>query len=231
MAILITGSKGFIGSKLLQKLEYPVVHTIDLKNGQNLLTCDLPEDVDVIYHLAAQTSVEASWHDPVNDAHNYLMMARLVHNYPNARIIYANSAAAIPPISSPYGLSKHACAEYLTHFHHDYVVCTFPNVYGPGSKSVVDRFKGADMVTIYGDGSHIRDYVHVYDIVQGLLRARNWGVGEYQMGSGIGTAVKDLVKPGQQVVYAPERQEAVESILRNDTPDWQPTINIHDYLS
>lgn len=223
--ILVTGSAGFIGSLLMKKIH---AIGIDLKDGRSLLTCDLPE-VDIIYHLAAQSSVESSWSDPMHDADNLKMTARLAHYYPNTKIIYASSAAAQNPISSPYGLSKAAAADYLKHFHRKSVICVFPNVYGPGSQSVVDKFKDRDEVVIYGDGTHIRDYVHVDDIVTGLILAQDWKTGEYFMGSELGTSVLELAE-GKLVDFQPERMEAVESILHNTTPNWEPTVKVLEYV-
>ena len=226
--ILVTGYSGYIGSLLFEELD-SVATGVDLKDGMNLITCDLPKDIDVIYHLAAQSSVESSWHDPVYDADNLRMTIRLVKEYPNARIIYANSAAAKSPIMSPYGFSKWASGEYIKTFHKDYVICTFPNVYGRNDKSVVDIFKNLDEVTIYGDGLQLRDYVHVDDIVEGLLSAIDWPKGEYEMGSGIATSVLDLAK-GKKINFAPARKEARESVLTNNTPNWFSTIKVLEYL-
>ena len=223
--ILISGFKGFIGSHLFKRLN---AIGIDLKDGQNLLTCDLPKDIDVIYHLASQSQVEPSWTDPLHDLDNIRITARLVKEYPNARIIYANSCASIN-VSSPYGFSKWASGEYLKKFHKNYISCVFPNIYGEGSHSVVDIFKGKDKVTIYGDGSHIRDYVHVDDLVEGLLKAQNWLVGEYYMGSGISTPVIDLAQ-GKEIIFAPERKEDIEVVVPNTTPDWLPKINVLEYI-
>jgi nucleoside-diphosphate-sugar epimerase len=224
MQVLITGHRGFIGSLLANEVE---AAGVDLKDGQNLLSCSLPEAY-LVYHLAAQTSVEASWGDPVHDMDNLRMVARIVKKYPHAKIVYASSAAAIDP-KSPYGFSKWAGAEYLKRFHKNAVICVFPNVYGRGSKSVVDLFKDKEKVTIYGDGEQIRDYVHVDDIVEGLVQARNWPAGEYFMGSGKGTSVLQLAE-GKTAVFEPARKEARESILPNTTPDWKPTVQVLDYL-
>lgn len=223
--ILVTGHRGWIGRRL-----YELVGGtgIDVRDGMNLLTCELPEEVDIIYHLAAQSSVEASWHDPMHDSDNLKMMVRLVHRYPKAKIIYANSAAAIDQ-KSPYGFSKWASAQYLKRFHNNYVICTLPNVYGEGSHSVVDAFKGEGTVTIYGDGTNVRDYVHVSDIVRGLLLAQDWQVGEYQLGSGIPTSVLELAE-GKGKTFGLPRKEAKVSVLVNNTPNWIPTINVMEYL-
>ncbi|MEK6884656.1 MAG: NAD-dependent epimerase/dehydratase family protein, partial [Nanoarchaeota archaeon] len=107
-----------------------------------------------------------------------------------------------------------------------------PNVYGRNNKSVVDVFKNSDEVTIYGDGLQTRDYVHVDDIVKGLLLAIDWPTREYEMGSGIQTnvlALADFSKK-KKVIFAPPKREARESILVNNTPNWKPIINVLDYL-
>ena len=225
--ILITGHKGYIGSLLYQKLGGV---GIDLQDGLNLLTCDLPKEISIIYHLAAQSFVEASHKDQLHDLDNIRITARLVKAYPNARIIYTNSAAARQPFMSPYGFSKWASAEYLQSFHRDYVICTLPNVYGRNNKSVVDIFKNDIRVTVYGDGKQTRDFVHVDDIVEGLVKAKDWPTGEYELGSGIATSVSQLAH-GKMVDFQPAREEIRESVLQNTTPDWKPIIQVLDYLN
>lgn len=216
--ILITGHRGFIGSRLHAKL--PDAIGIDVREGHNLLSTTLPRDIDIIYHLAAQSDVMASWDDPVHDLDNIRITARLVKVYPNAKIIYANSCASIDP-QSPYGFSKKVCADYLKIFHKNYVSCVFPNIYGEGSRSVIDIFKNKDEVTIYGDGEQTRDYVHVDDIVDGLILAKDWDVGEYFMGSGKNTTVNELAK-GKKITYAPARKEPHDVVVPNTTPNWTP---------
>jgi len=224
--VIITGYKGFIGSRLAKF--FPDFIGIDLKDGMNLLTCELPKEVDIIYHLAAQSSVESSWNDPLHDLDNIRMTARLVHAYPKTKIIYANSSAAMDQ-SSPYGFSKWASGEYLKKFHNNYVSCVFPNIYGQGSRSVVDIFKGKERVTVFGDGLQTRDYVHVDDIVEGLVKAKDWKVGEYYMGSGKSMNVLELAGK-RQIDFAPARKEAREVVVPNTTPDWEPKIKVLDYI-
>ncbi len=223
--IVILGSKGFIGQKLHAKLPHAV--GIDLRQGQNILTCDLPE-ADIVFHLAAQTSVEASWYDPVHDMDNLRITARIGQKYPNAKVIYANSCASLDP-KSPYGFSKKVSGDYLKIFHNNTVSLVFPNIYGGSEQSVVDLFNGKEEVTIYGDGTHVRDYVHVDDIVDGIMKAMEWQPGEYFLGSEKGTTVLELAK-GKRIKFAPERKEESEIVVKNTTPNWQAKINVLKYI-
>lgn len=228
MRILITGYKGAIGSKLAKRFEDHEIVGIDTKNGQNLLTCELPENIDLIYHLAAHASVEESWKDPVRNMENITSTVRLAHAYPNTRIIYASSCSTIDP-ASPYGFSKKGGHDYLVLFHPNSVICMFPNIYGTG-RSVVDFFKGKDKVIIYGDGTHKRDYVHIDDIVEGLVKAKDWDAGVYQLGSDNIHTVLELAE-GKEVVFKPERKEATESLIKNTTPNWKAIINVIKYIN
>ena len=227
MRILVTGHKGMIGRHLFGRIIGSRIG-VDLKDGQNLITTKLPKDIDVIYHLAAQSSVEASWQDPVHDMDNLRMTARLVKEYPKAKIIYAASSATKE--TSPYGFSKWAAGEYIKNFHKNYVICVLPNVYGEeGGKSVVDIFKRNDEVTVYGDGKQTRSYVHVDDIVRGLILAKDWLKGEYYLGNGRATSVLELAR-GKKITFAPARKEVYESVPLNTTPGWKPIINVLNYL-
>lgn len=225
MNILITGNSGNIGSKL--SILFDTFIGIDTKDGKDLLTCELPKDIDIIYHLAAHAPVEDSWKDPVRTMQNLSSTVRLAHQYPNAKIIFATSVASIDPVS-PYGFSKWACNQYLKTFHDNAVILYFTNIFGL-PRSVVDIFKGKDEVVIYGDGLQTRDYVHVDDIVSGLYKAKNWEPGEYYMGSEIATNLLELAE-GKTVHFKPARREARESVLPNNTPNWKPTINVLEYI-
>lgn len=222
--ILVTGHKGAIGSKLFKKIGDV---GIDLLDGQDLLTCELPENIDLIYHLAAHSSVENSWKDPMRDMQNLLTTVRLSTHYPNAKIIYAGSAAAEDP-KSPYGFSKRAAQDYLEKFHKDYAITVFPNVYGTG-RSVVDIFKDRKKVDIFGDGLQARDYVYIEDIVDGLLKAKDWKKGKYYMGTGKATTVLNLAK-GKTINWLPARKESRRSVLKNTTPDWFHNIEVKNYI-
>lgn len=228
LRILVTGHRGAIGSKLVGLLYDAEIVGIDTKDGQDLLTCELPENIDLIYHLAAHASVENSWKDPVRETENLATTIRLAHFYPTTPIIYAGTCASINP-ESPYGFTKKCAQDYLKTFHSKTTITVFPNIYGTG-RSVVDFFKGKDKVTIYGDGKQIRDYVHVDDIVAGLVKAKSWPYGEYFMGGGNVATVLELAE-GKTVTFEPARKEAREATIPNTTPNWSPKINVFSYIN
>ena len=66
MNILLTGHRGFIGSSLINVLRLNhTVTGIDLVDGDNLLTCELPnEKFDLVIHLAGRSGVRESIKDP-----------------------------------------------------------------------------------------------------------------------------------------------------------------------
>lgn len=233
MKILITGNKGFIGSKLQDALKRShEVIGIDKKDNANLLFCNYFPQVDLVYHLAAQTDVTTSVRHPLEDAQdNILATIKLAQAYSSKRIIYASSAATLN-IQSPYGLSKAVGAEYLKLLTGDAVICLFPNLFGQGGKGVIERFIQDNPITIYGDGSQTRDFVHVNDIVRGLIQAASWQSGEYQLGSNTSIPIIELAQATKKpITFKPQRNgEILESRVLNTTPDWKPLTDPITYI-
>lgn len=229
MKILITGHLGFIGSYLTKKLE---AIGLDKKEGNNILNCDLP-DADIVIHLAAEPGVIKSVEDPYTNAEtNILGTIRLLKRYPNAKFIFASSGGTIQEtIESPYGLSKYTCEEYIKLLHDNYVILRFPNVYGKGSRSVIDKFLNDDIV-IFGDGSADRTYGYIDDIVDGIIKSLDWEKGTYKLGSDQDYTVLEIANAiGKPIKFEPKRLgELDHSKLLNVTPNWKPTVDVMEYI-
>lgn len=91
--VLITGHEGFVGSYLLKHL--PDAIGLDIKSGNDILTCDLP-DADVVIHLAAKPGVVASMDEPYANAETNVMgTLRLLERYKDAKFIFASSGGTI----------------------------------------------------------------------------------------------------------------------------------------
>lgn len=227
--MIITGDMGFVGSYLTQEIEGL---GLDLKNGNDILHCPLP-DSDVVIHLAAQTSVLESLDSPMRDAEiNILGTIRLAERYRESRFIFASSGGAIQEkIESPYGLSKFCAEEYIKMLCKDYVILRFPNIYGKGSKSVVDKFIN-EPINIYGDGSATRDFVHISDLIEAIKQSLTWPKGTYLLGSGQNTSVLEIAKAtGKSYKHTPAiKGELHHSYVSNTAPDWEARIKVLDYI-
>lgn len=227
--VLVTGDEGFIGSYLTKRLKN--YEGFDLKSYKDILTDTMP-NADVVIHLAAQTSVLESVKEPFDDAMtNILGTIRLLKRYPNAKFIFASSGGAIQEtIASPYGLSKYCAEEYIKLLHNNYVILRFPNIYGKGSKSVVDKFINED-IKIYGDGTATRDYVYVEDLVSAIIQSISWKQRTYSLGSGENVSVLDIAKAtGKPYRFTKKKEgELQDSYVRNTAP-WKPKMKVLDYV-
>jgi UDP-glucose 4-epimerase len=228
--ILVTGGSGFIGTYLLKELD---AKNIDLKQGENILSCDLP-DADVVIHLAAQPGVINSMVDPVHTVNtNITGTVRLLKRYPKAKFIFASSGGTIQEtIECPYGLSKFCCEEFIKLMHDNYVILRFANVYGKGSRSVIDKFLNND-IEIYGDGSAMRTYVYIDDLVRGIKQSLSWPKGTYYFGSDQNYSVGEIARAiGKPIIYKDWREgELKNAFLENTTPDWKPTMTVKEYIN
>jgi len=231
--IVVTGHLGFIGSYLMPKLQNAI--GLDIKEGNDILDCDLP-DVGLVIHLAAEPGVVASVADPFKNAEtNILGTIRLAERYKNAQFIFASSGGTIQEtIESPYGLSKYVCEEYVKMLCNHPTILRFPNVYGKGSRSVVDKWLVGDELTIYGDGQTKRIYGYVEDIVEAIILSIDWDSGTYKLGSNQVYSVLEVAKAiDKPIKFAPARKGEIthtKSVLPNTTPNWIPKVELMDYI-
>ncbi len=218
MNILITGGCGFIGANLVRYLadkdyKMKILDNLSAGKKENLLSVADPlevilgdirewntvsqavEDIDVIVHLAAHTSVVESLQSPKEDwdinAVGTFNLLEACRQKGVKRFVFASSNAAlgeqaspidetkVPQPLSPYGASKLAgealCSSYYHSFGLKTISLRFANCYGPYSDhktSVVAKFmkwarEGKSLI-IYGDGNQTRDFIHVDDVCQAI---------------------------------------------------------------
>jgi UDP-glucose 4-epimerase len=180
--------------------------------------------VNVIYHLAASVGNSRSLADPIGDAETNVIgtinVMEIARRYNIPRVVFSSSAGIFGqletiPISenhpcepdSPYGCSKlyaeKMCLAYGRLYGIGVVCLRYFNVYGPNQRydaygNVIPIFARHllrnEPLTIYGNGSQTRDFVHVRDVVMANYRAaasRESGV--YNIGSGRATSIVDLL--------------------------------------
>ena len=123
------------------------------------------------------------------------------------------------PICS-YGITKLAIEKYIAlyryHHHLDCVILRLANPYGErqrlkATQGVVPVFISCALADqplyIWGDGSVVRDFLHVSDVVQAILKSCNYHGSEYifNVGSGSGMSLLDLVKTIEDIHDFPLR--------------------------
>ena len=183
--------------------------------------CD--EDYDVIVHLAGLIQVEESVAHPTKyystNLGGTVNMLRQNVNY-QPHFIFASTAGAFDP-QSPYARSKLAAEDVIKERSKNYTIFRFFNVAGSdgmhrqvGRASHLIRIDGEDAdgkrdyMYIYGDdydtpdGSCVRDYIHVVDLVNAIRDTIKHGPFNtpYEcIGSGKGYSVKEVIQTMKDV--------------------------------
>lgn len=226
---IVTGVAGFIGSHLVESLlnqgeqaigidqfnDYydPVLKRKNISRFENhpnfkLIEADIQSldwaelltDVEVVYHLAAQAGVRASWGEGFrayterNINATQIMLEAAKDAKQLKRFVYASTSSVygdaetlptselICPVPvSPYGITKLAaerlCGLYCKNFGVPFTALRYFSVYGPRQRPDMafhKFFKSvlADRpIPIYGDGQQTRDFTFVGDVVAANLAA------------------------------------------------------------
>lgn len=243
MRALVTGCAGFIGSHLTEALlgdghdvlgvdcfndNYGrraklsnLAHAqswdafeftpIDLSRGH---LEDIVEACDVVFHLAAEPGVRASWNDRFETyvRNNVIATQHLLEaarRWPEKRLVYASSSSVygqaerlptsedvLPKPFSPYGTTKlaaeHLWSMYRENFGVDAISLRYFSVYGPRQRPdmAFNNFCRAAVaehpITVFGDGRQTRDFTFVQDVVSATREAaaRPGLGGVYNIGGG-----------------------------------------------
>jgi len=172
------------------------------------------KEFDVIFHMAALARIQPSIKNPsetiknnFNGTLNILEYARK-HQIP---VIYAGSSSKHHGLyGSPYAWSKYGgeelCKLYSEVYNLNTSICRFYNVYGPhhirtGTYATVlgifeNQYLNDEPLTIVGDGEQRRDFTHIDDIVDGLIKCvgKNHKGEIFELGSGVNFSINEIAK-------------------------------------
>jgi UDP-glucose 4-epimerase len=275
MKCIVTGGCGFIGSNLVDELlrqNHEVIIIDNLSSNAfhpqfgydhlDLLHKDInhdfeiESDVDVIFHLAAQSRVNPSFDNPcLTMETNVVGTTRMLEiaKKKNARFVYAGSSSFYgDPHKNPYALSKWFGEEVALMYNQLHKVpvgiARFFNVYGPrqpseGSNATVigifeQQKKQKKNLTVTGTGLQKRDFVHVSDVVSGLIAMSKdkWNGEIFNFGCGKNYSINQVANLYEgRIEYIPARQgEAQENLadisFAKDKLSWTPKIDLEDYI-
>ena len=220
------------------------------------------QDFDTCFHLAAQSRVQPSFDDPQESVRvNVTGTTRVMEwaKINNIKVIYAGSSSKHhDPSDSPYAMTKflgeEICKLYKKSFDVNVEIARFYNVYGPlepldekfGNVIGIWQVKANKNLPlpIVGDGNQKRDFTHVFDIVDGLLRIANKEIKHkdaWEIGTGVNYSINQLYsmfkdKYNTDSVNIPDQRGNYRETLRvNDDLinllNWHPKDRLREYIA
>jgi UDP-glucuronate 4-epimerase len=235
----------------------------------------LLDRVDAVFHQAAQAGVRLSWSDGFGDyvGHNVVATQRLLEAVvaarPGARVIYASSSSLygnqpryptreddLPKPFSPYGVTKlaaeHLCGLYAENWGVSTVSLRYFTVFGPRQRPDMSIHRLCEaaihglVFPRYGDGTQIREFTFVDDIVRGnLLGAdRDVAPGSYcNLAGGAEITLSELITLVGELAGAPvkvdQQPRQAGDAFRNggsisragELLGWSPQVSLRDGVS
>jgi len=233
---------------------------------------NLDYDFDIIFNLAAQAGVRYSIENAAEVTKNNIVSALNILEYALnndiKKVVYASSSSvygntiytpcdeAHPknPIS-PYAVSK-LCGEiYADYYFREYKLpvtsLRFYTVYGPRGRPDMAIRKFFNLIfqnkeiSIYGNGSQLRDFTYVSDLVNGLILAgeKAESSGEvFNLGCSNPMSVNELINKMYEISRRPKKVKYIEKqrgdvdITYSNTNkakellNYIPKVNIYDGL-
>ncbi len=199
---------------------------------KNLLSKIFEENqIDVVVHIAASAGVRPSIENPLsyvkNNIEGTVNIVEVMKENGIKKIVFASSSSIYgnckeeifsedlkvsEPIS-PYAASKSACEQFLyTYsklFDIQVVALRFFTVFGPRQRpdlairKFIDLIKENKPIPVYGDGTTIRDYTYVDDIVDGIISAINYNDTPYEiinLGGGAPVSLNQMIETIEKVL-------------------------------
>ena len=239
MNILLTGSEGFIGQHLQSFLkDKHNLICLDKKTGNDLLTCDLDYDVDLVIHLAGLSGVRDSLDNPVEYwTNNVVASHRVFKQFKNGpKILYASSSTAREPWRNPYAMSKFYMETIAPH---NALGMRFTTVYGPGAREqmLIPKILRDDVSYINVD--HSRDFIHIDDLLTAIGSLIVYKIQKRKVidvGTGVSNNLLDILSHLNMEVKDKrmgtmfERKDNKADIDILKQMGWKPQTNILEYL-
>lgn len=166
---------------------------LDLKMGYDVVKCSLKEDVDCVFHLAAQTDARSP--DALTDAYNNIMSAVRVMSHYKKKVVFTSSSA-VNYLNSPYAISKKTCEDYAKLY--GCGVVRLCNIFGAGGRSFIDLYRTQPFVNANLPGTQVRTYASVQRACEALVACKP---GELKILSGDDMTVKQIIE-----AYYPDKE-------------------------
>ena len=274
MKALVTGGLGFVGSNLVDRLinlGWEVTVVDDLSSGKEEYRNESAEyiiddfkyalrqpdeDIDVVFHLAAEARIQPSFEDPLHTCHNNSYGSAVVAEFArlsDCKVVYAGSSSYYGGVYlNPYAFAKwqgeEAFKMYSAVYNTTCGIARFFNVYGPRNPLIgqytpvvaifEEQTKASEVLTVVGDGDQRRDFTHVYDICDGLIAISkgDWKGEVFNLGTGTNHSINELAAMfGGEKKHLPPRPGEARVTLADisfttEKTGWKPKYSLEGYV-
>ena len=253
-------------SSVINKIKFQKIDIRDYQSLEKIL-----KNIDGVFHQAALTVVQDSFSSPeeyfdvnVHGTENIFKLA----NENKFKVVYASSSSVYghkleTPITedaernpiSPYGKTKledEYLVEKYSNLNTEIIGLRYFNIFGKGQTieyagvitKFLDRINEGKSPIIFGDGSQIRDFIHVSDVAKANLMAMNSKSSNLIVNIGTGNAISilelaNMIINTSGLKIDPVFMEALEGDIEKSLADisqakkhfnWEPKIELQDWL-
>ena len=253
-------------ASVINKIKFQKIDIRDYQSLEKIL-----KNIDGVFHQAALTVVQDSFSKPeeyfdvnVHGTENIFKLA----NENKFKVVYASSSSVYghkleTPITedaernpiSPYGKTKledEYLVEKYSKLNTEIIGLRYFNIFGKGQTieyagvitKFLDRINEGKSPIIFGDGSQIRDFIHVNDVAKANLMAMNSKSSNLIVNIGTGNAISilelaNMIINTSGLKIDPIFTEALEGDIEKSFADisqakkhfgWKPKIKLQDWL-
>jgi UDP-glucose 4-epimerase len=224
-----------------------------------------------VIHLASATTPGDTVWSPSAEAEASLLpvlhFLECLQDFPESRVIFVSTGGALygnadganetttPAPGSYHGAGKVALEAFFSVLGQrrsgGLTILRPSNIYGPGQglragfgiiRTLLERARDGGTITILGDGSSVRDYLYIDDMVAACRSALVGPSGVFNIGAGVGTSLNELIQQVQEVTgrvllveRQPSRASDVQRIVLDVTSaremlGWQPSVRLSEGL-
>ena len=217
MNIILVGGTGYLGNKLLKRLEKEkhnvlcITKKYDCSNIKNQIHIN---DKDLYYKINNFNTnlliyTACTYDNGINDymdilESNFLFPLKLINNIKTKTFIYIGTS--INKYVNQYSFYKHQFAEYGKYYsnnnHINFINIILENFYGKDEpkdrflSNIINKLKNNEDINLT-KGTQIRDFIYINDVIDGIniiIKSDLKGYNDIPLGSGEGISIKELVE-------------------------------------
>jgi len=215
---------------------------------------------DIVFHFGEYSRISSSFSDIEyvlkSNLHGTACVLDMCRKW-GAKLIYSASSSKFGNEGkdenlSPYSWTKSKGVELIKNYKEwynlEYEICYFFNVYGPGQITTGDyatvvgiferQYNAGDDLTIVEPGTQTRDFTHIEDIVNGIIKSVEKNLnGEWHLRSGTAYSIIEVAKMFDcEYTFIPkrrgERKYAVDiETDTNEKLEWEPKHKLNEYIT